>query len=357
MEKISVLVTGASGGGVGEQILKALKLSSLNLFIITTDVKVNSKGLSEGDKQYIVPFANDEKYIPFIVDLCEQNNVKILFPGSEAELTKLSQNREVFAKKNIIVPINSNKVIDICVDKTKTMTFLKDNGFNFPKNITVKSSDDISKIDFLPAVIKPSVGGGGSKDIMIAQTKEEVELFSKYLLTMYDEFIVQEYVGTPDSEYTVGILSSMDEKFINSIAIHKSIENALNNRIRIKNRTDRLDLGKNLVISSGISEGYVDKFPMITLECEKIAKKLGARAALNIQCRFYNDKVYIFEINPRYSGTTSIRALMGYNEPEVMIKKYILKENIEVGFGFQKGYVARGLTEVVIKESNLNDGK
>lgn len=33
MERISVLITGASGGGVGEQIIKALKLSSLNLEI------------------------------------------------------------------------------------------------------------------------------------------------------------------------------------------------------------------------------------------------------------------------------------------------------------------------------------
>lgn len=352
MKKINVLVTGASGGGVGEQIIKALKLSSLNLFIITTDVKINSKGLSDGHKGYVVPFANDESYIQTILNLCDENDVKVVFPGSEAELTKLSQNREVFENRKILLPINSNKVIDICTDKTKTMIFLEENGFNFPKNITIKSSDDIKKIDFLPAVIKPSIGGGGSKDIMIAQTVEEVKLFSTYLLNMYDEFIVQEYVGTPDSEYTVGVLNSMDGEFINSIAIHKSIENALNNRIRIKNRTSRKDLGKNLVISSGISEGYVDKFPTITSECEKVVNKLGAKAAINVQCRFYNNKVYIFEINPRFSGTTSIRALMGYNEPEVLIRRHILNEKIEKDFSFKSGYVARGLNEILIEQDS-----
>lgn len=351
MERISVLVTGASGGGVGEQIIKALKLSSLNLEIITTNVNKNSKGLLDGDIGYVVPYASDNEYIPTILNLCNKHNIKVLFPGSEAELTVIGKNREVFKKNGILIPINDEKVIDICTDKTKTMKFLEDNNFIFPKNITIKCENDINKIDFLPVVIKPSIGGGGSKDIMIAQTKEEIEVFCKYLLTIYQEFIVQEYVGTPDSEYTVGVLNTMDGEFINSIAVHKSIETALNNRIKIKNKTGIEELGKNLVVSSGISEGYVDIFPEVTNVCEEIVKKLGAKAAINVQCRLYQDKVYVFEINPRFSGTTSIRALMGYNEPEVLIRKHILGENIEKYFKYETGYVARGLNEVIIKNT------
>jgi hypothetical protein len=86
---------------------------------------------------------------------------------------------------------------------------------------------------------------------MIAQTKEEIEVFCKYLLTIYQEFIVQEYVGTPDSEYTVGVLNTMDGEFINSIAVHKSIETALNNRIKIKNRTGIEKLGKREISAIG----------------------------------------------------------------------------------------------------------
>ena len=351
MKNINVIVTGVSGGGVGAQIVKALKLSSLDLNIITTNVNKNSKGLQDGDIGYVVPYANADDYIKTILDLCSKYDVRVVFPGSEAELTVLSENREIFEEREILLPINSRSVIDICTDKSKTMSFLEENSFDFPKNITIRSASDIKKIDFLPVVIKPSIGGGGSKDIMIAQTKEEIEMFATYLLTMYDEFIIQEYVGTPTSEYTVGILNTMEGEFINSIAIHKSIETALNNRIRIKNRTGIDELGKNLIISSGISEGYVDKYPEITLTCEKIAKKLGATSTINIQCRLYNNKVYIFEINPRFSGTTSIRALMGYNEPEILIRKYILGEEIESNFSYSKGYVARSLTETIIEGS------
>lgn len=348
MDQISVLVTGASGGGVGEQIIKALKLSSLNLKIITTNVNKNSKGLLDGDLGYVVPYASHSDYIPTILELCKKHDIKVLFPGSEAELTVIGSNREVFEREGILLPINDKEVIDICTDKTKTMSFLENNHFIFPKNITITSEQDIQKIDFLPVVIKPSIGGGGSKDIMIAQTQDEIEVFCRYLLTIYQEFIVQEYVGTPDSEYTVGILNTMNGEFINSIAVHKSIESALNNRIRIKNRTNKAELGTNLVISSGISEGYVDKFPEVTAVCEEIVKKLGAKAAINVQCRLYQNKVYVFEINPRFSGTTSIRALMGYNEPEILIRKHILGEEIEKNFKYNTGYVARGLNEILI---------
>ena len=348
MKKINVLVTGASGGGVGEQITKALRLSDLDLYIITTDVKKTSKGMYDGDKGYVVPYANDDEYISSIIKICDKHNIKVIFPGSEVELSVYSKNRKVFEDRGILLPINSNKVIDICTDKTKTMAFLEKNNFAFPKSVTIKKLDDINQINFSPVVIKPSIGAGGSKDVLIAQTREEVELFTKYLLNIYGEFIAQEYVGTPDSEYTVGVLSSLDGKFINSIAVRKSIETALNNRIKIRNNTQNADLGKFLVISSGISEGYVDKYPEVTKVCEEISEKIGAKAAINIQCRLYKGRVYVFEINPRYSGTTSIRAMMGYNEPEIMIKKYILNEKVERNFEYQSGYIARGLIEVPI---------
>ena len=102
------------------------------------------------------------------------------------------------------------------------------------------------------------------------------------------------------------------------------------------------------MISSGISEGYVDKYPEVTKVCEEISEKIGAKAAINIQCRLYKGKVYVFEINPRYSGTTSIRAMTGYNEPEIMIKKYILNEKVEKDFKYKSGYIARGLIEVEV---------
>ena len=145
------------------------------------------------------------------------------------------------------------------------------------------------------------------------------------MLHIYDEFIVQEYVGNAECEYTAGVLTDMEGKLINSIAVKKNIMTALSNRLKIKSRYT----GEMLVISNGISQGQIGRFPEVTSQCEQIALALGARSAINIQLRFVDGKCFVFEINPRYSGTSSFRAMVGYNEPDIMIRKYLLGEQIE----------------------------
>ena len=101
------------------------------------------------------------------------------------------------------------------------------------------------------------------------------------------------------------------------------------------------------MISSGYSQGIIDEFPEVRKRCEEIALKLGVKGPVNIQCRKVGEKVYPFEINPRFSGTTSIRALVGYNEPDILIRKHILREVI-TGIHYKKGIVVRGLSEFYI---------
>ena len=82
---------------------------------------------------------------------------------------------------------------------------------------------DLEQVEFHPAVLKPSVGGGGSAGLMIAQSKREVDAFGTYMLAEYSEFVAQEYVGTVDSEFTVGVLTSMEGELINSMGMRRSI--------------------------------------------------------------------------------------------------------------------------------------
>jgi carbamoyl-phosphate synthase large subunit len=56
----------------------------------------------------------------------------------------------------------------------------------------------------------------------------------------------------------------------------------------------------------------------------------------------------VFEINPRFSGTTSIRAMVGYNEPDVLIRRHLLGEDVETRFPYGRGLVLRSLTETLI---------
>jgi len=335
------MVTGVGGGSYGEQILKALQMSNKNYRIITADMLPFSRGLYISDKSYILPPASNERYIHELLNICKFEKVKALFHGSDPELKCFDKHRNEIEAHGIFLPINSSNVLDICLDKFKTSNWLKQNGFYSPETQKIKKMEDLNGINSFPQVLKPSIGGGGSVNTFLVQNMDECEMYSSFLLKIYDEFIAQRYVGNFDSEYTVGVLCDLEGVLINSIGVKKYILSGLSNKIKVKN----FKTGEFLAISSGISQGQIGRFPEVTNACIKIATALGATGAINIQCRMEKNKCYVFEINPRFSGTTSLRAMVGYNEPDILLKKYIYNENIEPFFEFKEGYIMRGLCE------------
>lgn len=350
---ISILVTAVGGGGHGEQILKALRLAPAGRYrILAADANPRCPQLRLADERFTLPLAGDPAYLGELLQLCRHNGVRALFHGCEPELKVMSANREKFAEAGIFLPINPAAVIDICMDKVRTAEALRALGFEPPRFLEVRDPEDLSRVDFFPVVVKPSVGGGGSAQCYIAQDERQLQGLSMLLELgrSGQAFMIQEYVGTPAHEYTVGVLHDMDGNFINSIGIRRELASQLNVRLSLPNRTDRADLGPKLVVSSGISHGWVDRFPEVTGPCERIARGLGARGAINIQCRLVDGVVKVFEINPRFSGTTSIRAMMGYNEPDVLLRRHLLSEQVQERFDYGRGLVLRSLTETLVDD-------
>ena len=348
-EPIPVLVTAIGGGGHGEQILKALRLAPEgSYFIVGGDANPYCPQFPLVDQAVILPRTDAPDFLDAVLAVCARMNIRALFHGREPELKMYSDHRQVFAERGILLPINPAAVIDTCFDKIATAEFLARNGFDPPRFRQVRTAADLDGIGWFPVVVKPAVGSGGSANCFLAQTPRQLALLAEYLMLEGAGFMVQEYVGTPESEYTVGVLHDLDGRFINSIAVRRELKSQLNIRTAARNMTGRKDLGPTLVISSGVSHGYVDRFPEVTGPCEKIAAALGARGAINFQCRLAGGKVMIFEINPRFSGTTSIRALMGYNEPDLLLRHHLRGEELTPYFSYRTGMVLRSLSETLV---------
>lgn len=357
---INVLITGVGGGGYGRQVLKALRMAKTPYTIVGTDVSPVSMGLYETDKSYIVPSANESTYISKIFDICQKETVSVLVTGSEPELLKVSENRNEFEERGILLLINTPRVLKICMDKRETYHFLIGTGFNCPKSLLIEDETDLESYDFdigrplsFPVIVKPALASGGSSNVFLAQDLEELDFFIKYLKKQGLKPMVQEYVGSYEEEYTVGVLTDISEgNLIGSIAMKRQILSGLSNRIKIKNRHSGRAKSDILAVSSGISQGIIDDFSEVRQYCEEVAVKLGSRGPLNIQCRKVEEKVYPFEINPRFSGTTSVRAIVGYNEPDILIRKHILGEDIS-NIEYKKGVIVRGLSELYIPFDRL----
>ncbi len=342
--RIRVLVTGVSGGAVGEQIMKAL-LMTKKYDVIGIDSSEICAGFY---RTYfpckVVPSARDnpKEYLDALTSI-SKDVYKAIFFGSEPEIALVNKHRYLFS--HVYLAINNSYVIETCMNKLASTKFLELYEFDCPETVLVTNSEELKKVDFFPVVLKPGESTSGSRNVFIAQNKKELEIFGNFLLTHLPYILAQEYVGTPDDEYTVGVLSDPEKNIIGSIAMHRIITSGLGSKFSVPNITGRKELGKSLFISSGISQGKIISRSEINEKCEDIAKKLGSTGPLNIQCRFVNGKLYPFEINPRLSGTTSSRAVMGYNEPDMLIDMCVHKKKI-VAPTYSTGYVMRTIEEV-----------
>lgn len=343
----TVLITAIGGSGHGEQILKAAKLAkSLKLRIVGCDLRPNAHQFSLVDERVQLPPANHVEYMDALIAACLKFDVQAVFHGSEPEMLKISRERNQLTKHGIVPIMNSHEVISICSDKLQASEFLSLHGFRPPRYQVLKGSEDFSKIDFFPVVVKPYKSSGGSAHVYIAQNLHELESLQQYLRAFTDlGLLVQEYVGTDETEFTVGVLQSLEGKFVSGVALKRNLKGSLSVRTRVPNLTTRKELGDSLVISSGVSQGVIDNYEDLVRTCSSVASALDSRASINFQCRVDEKGVRIFEINPRLSGTTSLRAIQGYNEVEYLVETEVLKRRDVDPPQAQFGEIERGLME------------
>ncbi|HMQ10628.1 MAG TPA: ATP-grasp domain-containing protein [Oligoflexia bacterium] len=320
MEKkpLNILITAISGNSYGAQVAKSLSLMNkyYNIFGVdaSSNIFMHPKIKLSAFKQ--VPLASDPNYINTIIEIYKNFNIDYLIDGSEPEQQQLNTNREKLIKNSIQWISNSEKVLKTCSNKLLLSEFLLNNGFYTPK--TFKNLDSINDSDF-PLILKPYQGSGGSKHTYIVQNFDDIQ--ATLTLSKIDPslFYIQQYVGSWEQEFTVGVLHSAKKQLLGAVTLHRNLSNPLSVKTSVDNMSSKQELGNALKISSGFSQGILMDHQEIQKQCIKIAQTLESSCALNFQGRWINGKFYIFEINPRFSGTSYFRALHNMNEAHMWI--------------------------------------
>jgi carbamoyl-phosphate synthase large subunit len=218
---------------------------------------------------------------------------------------------------------NDAAVIATCLDKGATAAAVARAGLRAPRTAACRTVGEAlsaaggAGIPY-PVVLKPT-RGGGSADVFVAQDEEELRFHATRLLRGGGPAVVQEYVGDASREFTVGVMHAPDGALLGSVALRRELSSLLSVRSRVPNRTGRAELGGELVISSGFSQGEVDDFAEVRAQAERLAQALGSRGPLNVQGRLAGEDLVVFEVNPRFSGTEAMRAMAGWNGPEALV--------------------------------------
>lgn len=344
--KITVLVTAVGGRSVGYQIFESLIKYKNNYRIITTGADPFSPGLYEADCGYLVPKADSSVYIKKIIEISKKEKVRVILPGSLPEISVIAKNEEILLREGIIPITNPYSLIAGTEDKLDVYHLLKKHNLLTPDTRELSSVKDAGGLKY-PLLVKPRGGSSGSRNVHILKDKEELSDIFKKLGAENIKLLAQEYVGDEDEEYTVGVVTGMDGRIIDTLVMKRRL-------IGLSRGEEREIEGKEYVLSTGYSQGFFVDQPDVKEYCEKAALTLGAKGPFNIQCRRGKKGVYIFEVHPRFSGSASMRAEMGFNEPHVLIREFLGMEKVnkiphKLGFA-----VMRKFANTVVPLKNYN---
>lgn len=320
--KLTVMVTG-SGGGVGISIIKAARRAGYRL--VGVDAASLSAGLLRCDRRHLVPLASSPTYVLRIIEICNLECVDAVIPGCDPELMTLSNNKDrIEAKTGSKVIVGTSQAVAIGRSKSLTQRFLKERGFNNIDSLLVEEPPETIDFDF-PVVVKPD-SGSGSVGLVVANDMDDIRFAVK---NISGSALIQEYISSPDQEYTTGIVFSTDLELMGSITLKRQLKKGHSARV------------------------WSGDFPEVRQEMELIASMLDTPGPLNLQCRVTKDGPTVFEINPRFSGTSTVRAWLGFNGVKAVVENFI-NGTLPGSMNYRKDVaMVRYLNEVYVTNEKL----
>jgi carbamoyl-phosphate synthase large subunit len=335
-----ILIAAVAGASLGTEIAKCLRHAG-GYEIVGCDISPFAYGHydSNFDRTFLV---DRGRYINDLVALCQRERIDCIIPGGDEPAVLISREEERFVEAGVRVCHNNAALVGRLSHKGRCFEILSAIDVATPVTKTVSSSADLHRVPF-PCIVKPATGSGGSSFVFFARTHAEAELYCAYLRNNNRIPVAQEYIPHTDGEFTVGVISRPDGSCAGAIALKRSFNSKLSVAMR----------GDDFVISSGYSQGQIEKFPEICAVASQIAQRLGSTGPLNIQGRISADGKFVpFEINARFSASTFLRTLAGFNEVD-FYTSFTLGRSPRSQLRVNSGWYLRTLSEVVVLPEEL----
>jgi carbamoyl-phosphate synthase large subunit len=314
-----VMVTGA-GSGVGQGIVKALRVSSLPVTVVAADIAPMNAALYRADEAVLIPRVELPNALTEILDLLEQHKIDVIMVGSEFDLSFFSANKaEIESHCDVIVVVAPLKTVAIAEDKWLTAEFLRKNDLPYAEAFLPNNLDDAARVAEVwgyPVVLKMR-RGTSSRHVHIVKTHEELmRLYPKTPFPM-----LQQVIDIPSSqlgrEYTCSIFKTNGGRMIGPFTARRTLRGGTSWHIEV---ADFKELHAPLLA---------------------IASAIDYIGSLNVQLMVTERGAIPFEFNARFSGTTAVRAHFGFNEPAMALLSFFYKEEVttpSIRFGMAMRY-------------------
>lgn len=305
---LNIAISGV-GGVIGYGIIKSIHNSPKfgASRIIGIDCNPDAAGLYLCDKHYVAGLASSPGYIDYLLDICRREKIDLLIPLVDDEFLPIHDNMRRFEEIGTKVMIQPRKVIETFGDKYRSSVSLRESGIAAPETVLFRPENldmimDLKEKYGFPLLIKPRYGRGSRGQFLI-KTLKQLDAYLDILKS--EQYVIQEYLGNDDEEYTCAIFNTptMKESYL----------------IILKRR-----LNNGTTVSAEVT--FDDTLQKL---CRDIVNMTPVIGSLNVQARKKNGLPYAFDINTRYSSTTYIRTMCGFNDVHMGIEYFLNNHVVE----------------------------
>lgn len=283
MRKPNILIT-AAGGDIGGNVIKILsKYRDVIGSLIGTDLRDNIFSFKMLDSFYTVMPIKHPSYLDAIFQIIETHSIDYIIPLSEHEIQWFDANRVLFQHSSTKILINNSNILEIFFNKLKTSNEL--NKINIQTPETFLLTEFTNQLSF-PLILK-SIFSINDKIVQTIKNQQQLDCF-KAMFQYPENYLVQQYIGTLEDEYTTTLYQYRNRKKV--ISFKRNLTGGMTSYASIVNE------------------------PLLEAYAYRIADHFQLQGSINIQSRKAGEQFYIFEINPRFSSTIYIRHHFGFHD-------------------------------------------
>ena len=300
--RTTVVVTGV-GAIIGQGIVRSLRQVQPPVRIVGVDRNQDCMGRYLCDAFHAKPDCDEDGpgYRAFWRELLARETARIVMPGLDVDVAYLARHRAQLADTGVALCLNTDAVIALGEDKWRLAEALRTAGgelaaMAIPGMVEGDWASCLAQLGSAPLLMKPRRGSAGRG---IVRLHDETD-FHYWRHKAGRDFMVQRLVGSDEEEYTVGIFGLGDGDMLAPLIFRRRLG------------------------ASG-STGYaeVSRDPAIAQACARLCAYFKPLGPTNFQFRKEGSRVFLLEINPRFSSSTSLRAAFGFNEAAMAIELFL----------------------------------
>lgn len=313
---LSALVLGV-GGNVSQSILKALAVAPTPARVVAGCISPSSMGLYAADHAYLSPLARDDDFVPWLMEVCEREAIDVVMSGSEIVLEVLAGHVQALHERTgATCVVSSPEVLRTGRDKLLTCRWLESNALPVPPYAPLGDAEAVKRLvgeHGFPLIVKPRLGKGSDGVLTLRDQADLDRIVFAEDLSLREvierrvepaDLLLQQHLGSDDDEYTVGCFCDRDGQLQGTIALRRRL------------------LGGTTVAAE------LGDYPEVRRVAADIVSALAPAGPCNVQLRLHEGRPIPFEINPRFSGTTALRARLGFNEVDAALRHFALGEPV-----------------------------